>query len=101
MIPRISQTAKKSTKTVLQEADKTRSSINRICKSQAIFSRHVKRREKLQHLVTTGMIVQKTASKDIGWTKKRLKQGVQKHSNLKFPTFSKNFLPRILKENPK
>ena len=49
----ISWTAKKSNKTVLQEADTMRSSINRIRK--CLFS-HVMRREKLEHLVTTKMI---------------------------------------------
>ena len=43
----ISWAAKKSNETVLQEADLTRSLINRIC--------HMMRREKLEHLVTTGM----------------------------------------------
>ena len=42
---------------LLQEADTTRFSINRISKCQATFFGHVKRREKVQNLVTTGMIV--------------------------------------------
>ena len=40
---------------MLPEVD-TRSLINRICKRQAIFFGHMKRREKLEHLVTTGMV---------------------------------------------
>ena len=47
---------KKSSEIVLQEADTTRSFINRICKGQRTFFSHVMRREKLKHLVTTGMI---------------------------------------------
>ena len=62
-IPQISWTIKKSTKTVLQEADTTRFSINRISKRQAPFFGHVKRREKVQNLVTTGMIVPKQRQK--------------------------------------
>ena len=53
---------------LLQEADTTRFSRNRISKRQETFFGHVKRREKIQNLVTTGMIVTKTASKDVGWT---------------------------------
>ena len=49
---------------LLQEADTTRFSINRISKRQATFFGHVKRREKVQNLVTTGMI----GPKDVGWT---------------------------------
>ena len=69
---------KEITKRRLQEAD-TRSLVNRKHKHQANFFGHVITIEKLEHLV----------------------QGVQHHLNIKFPTFSKNFLPRILKENPK
>ena len=43
---RISWTAKKSNETVLREADKTRSLINRICKCQAAFFGYEMRREK-------------------------------------------------------
>ena len=46
----------RNNKTVLQEADTTRSIMNRIRKCQAIFFGHVMRREKLEHLVTIGMI---------------------------------------------
>ena len=55
------ETAKKSIKTVLREAD-TRSIINRIHKHQTTFFGHVMRRQKLEHLVTIGMI--DTAGKD-------------------------------------
>ena len=48
---------------LLQEADTTRFSINRISKRQATFFGHVKRREKVQNLVTTGMIVPKQHQK--------------------------------------
>ena len=47
----------------VQEADTTRFSINRISKRQATFFGHVKRREKVQNLVTTGMIVPKQHQK--------------------------------------
>ena len=50
---------KKSNKTVLQEADATRSLINGICEGDAIFFGHVMRREKLENLVTNGMITGK------------------------------------------
>ena len=55
------ETAKKSIKTVLREADTTRSIINRIHKHQTTFFGHVMRRQKLE-LVTIGMI--DTAGKD-------------------------------------
>ena len=48
--------AMKSNETVLQEIDTTQSLINRISKHQAIFFGHVTRTDKLEHLVTTGMI---------------------------------------------
>ena len=41
---------------MLREADTLRSLINRISKHQANFFGHVMKREKLEHLVTTGMI---------------------------------------------
>ena len=44
--------------------------INRTCKFQSSFFGHVMRREKLEHLATTGMIKGKTAWKDVGWTNK-------------------------------
>ena len=56
------ETAKKSIKTVLREADTTRSIINRIHKHQKTFFGHVMRRQKLEQLVTIGMI--DTAGKD-------------------------------------
>ena len=55
-ILQISLTAKKSNKIVLWEADTTRSLINRIRKCLATFFGHVIRREKQDHLVTTGMM---------------------------------------------
>ena len=67
----ISWTAKKSNKTLLQEANTTRSLINRIYKSQATFCDHVMRRDKLEHLVTTGTIEGKRSrGKQRGWTNK-------------------------------
>ena len=51
---------------LLQEADTTRFSINRISNRQTTFFGHVKRREKVQNLVTTGMIVPKQHQKDVG-----------------------------------
>ena len=62
MLYKCQETAKKSTKTVLREADTKRSIINRIHKHQTIFFGHVMRRQKLEHLVTIGMI--HTAGKD-------------------------------------
>ena len=52
-MPRTSWTAKKSIETVLREADTTRSLIN-AKESFRIFFGHVMKREKLEHLVTTG-----------------------------------------------
>ena len=54
----------------------TRSRINRIdlCKLQATFFGHEMRGERLEHLVTTGMIIERaegeTASTGVGWTNK-------------------------------
>ena len=58
-MPVISWVPKKSNKTVLQEADATRSLINRICEGDAIFFGHVMRREKLENLVTIRMLTGK------------------------------------------
>ena len=55
-IMRISWTAKKSNERVLRESDSTKSLINRISKRKAMLFDHVSRREKVEHLVTTGMI---------------------------------------------
>ena len=55
----ISWTAKKSNETGLREAVTRRSLINKINKRQATFLGYVMRREKLEHLVTTGMIERK------------------------------------------
>ncbi|GFN93972.1 endonuclease-reverse transcriptase [Plakobranchus ocellatus] len=52
----ISWTAKKTNDTVLEEADTTRLLISKIRKRQATFFGHVMRREKLENLVTTGML---------------------------------------------
>ncbi|GFO26694.1 LOW QUALITY PROTEIN: endonuclease-reverse transcriptase [Plakobranchus ocellatus] len=53
---RISWTAKKTNDTVLEEAHTTRLLISKIRKRQATFFNHVMRREKLENLVTTGML---------------------------------------------
>ncbi|GFN98650.1 endonuclease-reverse transcriptase [Plakobranchus ocellatus] len=53
---RISWTAKKTNDTVLEEAHTTRLLISKIRKRQATFFGHVMRREKLENLVTTGML---------------------------------------------
>ena len=53
---RISWTAKKSNETVLRDLDTTRPLTNRIRKRQATFLVDVMTREKLEHLVTAGMI---------------------------------------------
>ena len=67
-------TAKLSNETVLQDADTTKSLLNRIRKGQATFFSHVIRREKLEHLVISLMIEgkrnRKTTRKDVGWTNK-------------------------------
>ena len=55
----ISWTAKKLNGTVFREDHATRCLKNIIRKRQATFFGHVMRREKLEHLVTTGMIVGK------------------------------------------
>ena len=52
-MPRISWTAKKANGTVVQEADPTKSLINRIRKRQVTLFGHEMRRGKLEHLVTT------------------------------------------------
>ncbi|GFO00325.1 endonuclease-reverse transcriptase [Plakobranchus ocellatus] len=51
---RIPWTAKKTNERVLNEANKRRSLVRTIRKSQATFLGHVMRRGKLEHLVTTG-----------------------------------------------
>ncbi|GFO38018.1 sperm-associated antigen 1 [Plakobranchus ocellatus] len=56
---RISWTAKKTNDTVLEEAHTTRLLISKIRKRQATFFGHVMRREKLENLVTTGMLERK------------------------------------------
>ncbi|GFR71836.1 endonuclease-reverse transcriptase [Elysia marginata] len=53
---RISWTEKKSNETVLIEANSRRSLIKTIRKRQATFLGHVMRREKLEHLITTGKL---------------------------------------------
>ncbi|GFR61012.1 endonuclease-reverse transcriptase [Elysia marginata] len=56
---RISWTEKKSNETVLIEANSRGSLIKTIRKRQATFLGHVMRREKLEHLITTGKLVGK------------------------------------------
>ncbi|GFS12970.1 hypothetical protein ElyMa_001385600 [Elysia marginata] len=53
---RISYTEKKSNEPVLIEANSRRSLIKTIRKRQATFLGHVMRREKLEHLITTGKL---------------------------------------------
>ncbi|GFO40788.1 endonuclease-reverse transcriptase [Plakobranchus ocellatus] len=53
---RIPWTAKKTNKRFLNEANKKRSLVRTIRKRQATFLDHVMRREKLEHLVTTGKL---------------------------------------------
>ena len=53
---RISWTKKKTNEAVLEEAETTRSLIKNIRKRQATFFGHVMRREKLEHLATTGKL---------------------------------------------
>ena len=61
---RISWTEKKSKETELLEADTTKSLINRIRKGQATFFGHVIRREKLEHILTTGVIEGKCSAEN-------------------------------------
>ena len=53
---RIPWTEKKTNEAVLEEAETTRLLIKNIRKRQATFFGHVMRREKLEHLVTTGKL---------------------------------------------
>ena len=53
---RISWKERKSNETVLKEAQTSRALVNKIRKRQATFFGHVMRREKMEHLVTTGML---------------------------------------------
>ncbi|GFR72916.1 endonuclease-reverse transcriptase [Elysia marginata] len=53
---RISWTERKSNDTVIIEANSRRSLIKTIRKRQATFLGHVMRREKLEHLITTGKL---------------------------------------------
>ncbi|GFR61997.1 endonuclease-reverse transcriptase [Elysia marginata] len=53
---RFSWTHRKSNETVLIEANSRRSLIKTIRKRQATFLGHVMRREKLEHLITTGKL---------------------------------------------
>ena len=53
---KISWMAKKSNNTVLKEAHTSRALVNKIRTRQTTFFGHVMRREKLEHLITTGMI---------------------------------------------
>ena len=53
---KISWMAKKSNDTVLKETHTSRALVNKIRTRQTTFFGHVMRREKLQHLITTGMM---------------------------------------------
>ena len=53
---KISWMAKKSNDTVLKEAHTSRALVNKIRTRQTTFFGHVTRREKLEHLITTGMM---------------------------------------------
>ena len=53
---KISWMAKKSNDTVLKEAHTSRALINKIRTRETTFLGHVMRREKLEHLITTGMM---------------------------------------------
>ena len=53
---KISWMAKKSNDTVLKEAHTSRALVNKIRTRQTTFFGHVMRREKLEHLLTTGMM---------------------------------------------
>ena len=53
---KISWMAKKSNDTVLKEAHASRALVNRFRTRQTTFFGHVMRREKLEHLITTGMM---------------------------------------------
>ena len=53
---KISWMAKKSNDTVLKEAHTSRALVNKIRTRQTTFFGHVMRREKLEHIITTGMM---------------------------------------------
>ena len=53
---KISWMAKKSNDTVLKEAHTSRALVNKVWTRQTTFFGHVMRREKLEHLITTGMM---------------------------------------------
>ena len=53
---KISWMAKKSNDTLLKEAHTSRALVNKIRTRQTTFFDHVMRREKLEHLITTGMM---------------------------------------------
>ena len=69
---------KESNEKVLQEADLTRSLMNRICKPHSLFG-HVMRREKLTCLVTTGMIDGKSSRRK---QKEKVLNGLTKWLNV-------------------
>ncbi|GFO31931.1 hypothetical protein PoB_005843600 [Plakobranchus ocellatus] len=56
IVTSFTEIAKKTNDTVLEEAHTTRLLISKIRKRQATFFGHVMRREKLENLVTTGML---------------------------------------------
>ena len=60
---KISWMAKKSNDTVLKEAYRSRAIVNKIRTRQTTFFGHVMRREKLEHLITTGMMEGKQREK--------------------------------------
>ena len=72
---KISWMAKKSNDTVLKEAHTSRAIVNKIRTRQTTFFGHVMRREKLEHLITTGMMEigrktqqRETTTEDDRWT---------------------------------
>ena len=72
---KISWMAKKSNDTVLKEAHTSRSRalVNKIRTRQTTFFGHVRRREKLEHLITTGMMEGKRSS---GKQRKKMTDGL-------------------------
>ena len=75
---RIPWVAKKSNEKVLKEAHTKRSLMNKIRKRQATFFGHVMRKEKMEHIVTTGMMEGK---KSRGRQREKMLDGLTKWLN--------------------
>lgn len=70
---KIPWTARKTNKEVLEKAKSKRALLNNLRKRQATFFGHVMRREKLEHLVTTGKL---QGTRSCGRQRKRMQDGL-------------------------